>query len=137
MRVLVCALLASLLMDVSEGAADISTLKRLYNDTLFDYDTRIRPINDQTAAVYVNTKFVPQSLLEFDTSEQKFSMLGYFEIHWTDQVMRWNPALYDGTDSLKLPTDQIWTPGIIILKVTLIVSRGKGLLLKAQLTVSR
>ncbi|WAR00213.1 ACH1-like protein [Mya arenaria] len=98
------------------AGADIQTMKSLFNDTLYDYDTRIRPIDDQTDAVYVNTRFTPQSLLEFDTSEQKFSMLGYFNIHWTDEVMRWAPGSYGGADSIKVPVDQVWTPGLIINK---------------------
>ncbi|KAH3709945.1 hypothetical protein DPMN_069459 [Dreissena polymorpha] len=96
---------------------DIQTMKSLYGAVLDGYDTRIRPINNQSAAVYVNTKFVPQSLLEFDTSEQKFSMLGYFRITWIDEVIRWDPANYNGVDSLKIPITQMWRPSLIILKV--------------------
>lgn len=82
------------------------------------YDTRIRPRLDQSQVVEVNTSFVPQSLLEFDTSEQKFSVLGYFRIKWYDEVVTWTPADYSDTNTIKVPVTEIWTPSLIILKVS-------------------
>ncbi|KAH3842347.1 hypothetical protein DPMN_115844 [Dreissena polymorpha] len=104
--------------DAASSSADIQTLKSLYRDKLDDYDTRIRPLKNQSAAIYINTKFVPQSLLEFDTSEQKFSMLGYFRIAWRDEVLIWNPDNYTGIRVLNVPIEQMWKPSIIILKVS-------------------
>jgi len=111
-------LLATLVHVSLQVDADIATMKRLYGDKLDDYDTRIRPINNQSRHVAINTKFVPQSLLEFDTSEQKFSMLGYYKIHWMDEVLTWDPAGYDGVKELKVPINEMWRPSLIILKVT-------------------
>ncbi|XP_060587046.1 acetylcholine receptor subunit beta-type unc-29-like isoform X1 [Ruditapes philippinarum] len=95
---------------------DLDGMKKLFKDTLANYDTRIRPREDQSQVVHVTTKFVPQSILEFDTSEQKFSVLGYFRIHWTDEVITWNPADYAQTNTIKVPVTEIWTPSLIILK---------------------
>ncbi|WAR00212.1 ACH1-like protein [Mya arenaria] len=99
-----CAILVPLLAMVGlthQMDADIQTMKQLYKNTLDGYDTRIRPINNQSAAVFINTKFTPQSLLEFDTSEQKFSMLGYFKINWVDEVVRWDPTTFGETKEIK------------------------------------
>ncbi|KAL4218058.1 Neuronal acetylcholine receptor subunit [Mactra antiquata] len=95
---------------------DVDILKSLFSDTLTGYDTRIRPRIDQSDTVQLTTKFVPQSLLEFDTAEQKFSILGYFRITWDDEVITWDPASYANTDSIKVPVNQIWRPSLIILK---------------------
>ncbi|XP_045180690.2 acetylcholine receptor subunit beta-type unc-29-like [Mercenaria mercenaria] len=95
---------------------DLVGMKQLFNDTLTDYDTRIRPREDQSQIVQVNTTFVPQSILEFDTSEQKFSVLGYFRVHWNDEVITWNPKDYADTNTIKVPVTEIWKPSLIILK---------------------
>lgn len=80
------------------------------------YDTRIRPRHDQSQVVQVRSQFVPQSVLQFDTSKQKFSVLGYFRISWTDEVMQWDPKDYSETNVIKVPVSEIWTPSLIIMK---------------------
>lgn len=86
-------------------------------DCIYSYDKRIRPREDQSQIVEVTTLFVPLSVLEFDTSEQKFSVLGYFRIAWLDEVVKWNPIDYADTNTLKVPVSEIWTPSLIIMKV--------------------
>ncbi|XP_053381860.1 neuronal acetylcholine receptor subunit beta-4-like [Mercenaria mercenaria] len=81
-----------------------------------DYDKRIRPRINQSQKIKVNTTFVPQSVLEFDTSEQKFSVLGYFRVEWKDEVITWTPKDYAETNYIKVPISEIWTPSLIILK---------------------
>ncbi|XP_053382751.1 acetylcholine receptor subunit beta-type unc-29-like isoform X2 [Mercenaria mercenaria] len=95
---------------------DYDGMKKLFNETLTGYDTRIRPRINQSHIIQMNTTFVPQSILEFDTSEQKFSVLGYFRIHWNDEVITWNPADYANTNTIKVPISEMWTPSLIILK---------------------
>ncbi|XP_052820518.1 neuronal acetylcholine receptor subunit alpha-2-like [Mya arenaria] len=90
--------------------------KLMYSRLLTNYDTRIRPIQNQTKPVYVNTKFVPLSVVEFDTSKQRFSMLGYFRIRWTDEQMIWRPKLFQYIDHVRLATTELWTPNIVISK---------------------
>ncbi|XP_060579757.1 neuronal acetylcholine receptor subunit beta-4-like [Ruditapes philippinarum] len=102
--------------DTDNVGSDLDGMKALFNATLSDYDTRIRPRIDQSHVVNVNTTFVPQSVLHFDTSEQKFSVLGYFKIEWKDEVITWNPDDFAGTNYIKVPISEIWTPSLIILK---------------------
>ncbi|XP_053383481.1 neuronal acetylcholine receptor subunit beta-4-like [Mercenaria mercenaria] len=95
---------------------DLDGMKQLFNDLLNEYDTRIRPRVNQSQIIRINSTFVPQSLLEFDTSEQKFSILGYFKLHWYDEVITWKPSDYAETNYIKVPIYEIWTPSLIILK---------------------
>ena len=81
------------------------------------YDPRIRPIQNQTQPIYVNIKFVANNIIEFDTTLQRFSMMGYIRIHWIDHQLYWKPRLYGFTSSMRLPTQHIWTPNIILRKV--------------------
>ena len=96
----------------------IQELKDLYNDTLTGYDTRIRPRLYQSETVLVNSSFVPNNIIEFDTTEQKFSILGRFKIAWIDEVLTWDPTSYSNIDSVKIPVKEIWKPSLILSKVT-------------------
>lgn len=74
--------------------------------------------NSEPIAIDGNAdKFVPLGLLQFDTTEQKFSMLGYFRVWWKDELLAWNPSQFATTYSVKIPTTEMWTPSLIILKV--------------------
>lgn len=101
----------------------------------YRYDTRIRPRINQSHIVKVNTTFVPQSLLHFDTSEQKFSILGYFRVRWQDEVIIWTPSNYADTNYIKVPVSEIWRPGLIILKVRLLLPHDSLNSAKRQMTI--
>ncbi|XP_068615898.1 neuronal acetylcholine receptor subunit alpha-7, partial [Brachionichthys hirsutus] len=34
--------------------------------------------------------------------------------HWTDIYLSWNPELYPGVQNLRFPSDQVWTPDILL-----------------------
>ena len=92
--------------------------RKLYADLLTGYDTRVRPIQNQSQPIYVNTKFVPLTLIEFDTFQQRFSLLAYIRIRWYDELMMWRPKYYMCMSSLKVSTTGLWTPNIVIHKVS-------------------
>ena len=91
--------------------------RKLYFDLLTGYDTRIRPLQNQSRPIYVNTKFVPLTLIEFDTFQQRFSLLAYIRIRWYDELMMWRPKYYMCMSSIKVSTTGLWTPNIVIHKV--------------------
>ncbi|XP_060589587.1 acetylcholine receptor subunit beta-type unc-29-like [Ruditapes philippinarum] len=95
---------------------DVTVMKDLFKNILYEYDTRIRPIWDQSTAINVSTKFVPMSILDFDIASQTFSILGYFRVWWRDELLTWNEEHYSQTNTVKIPIKEIWTPSLIILK---------------------
>ncbi|XP_052820439.1 acetylcholine receptor subunit beta-type lev-1-like [Mya arenaria] len=103
---------------VLQGArrTEFEVAKLLYRRLLKNYDHRVRPIQNQTHPVYVNTKFVPLTLIDFDTYEQRFSMLGYFKIRWTDEQMMWRPRYNRYIDNVRVATAELWTPNVVIHK---------------------
>ncbi|KAH3730786.1 hypothetical protein DPMN_056783 [Dreissena polymorpha] len=100
----------------SEPVTDRDVVKALYNKLLDDYDVRVRPIQNQSKPIYVNTKFVPLSIIEFDTTEQTFAILGYFRVRWIDQTMTWRPKYWNYINTVKVATNVLWKPNIIIHK---------------------
>ncbi|KAL4227288.1 Neuronal acetylcholine receptor subunit [Mactra antiquata] len=95
---------------------DIHYMKQLFKDFIEETDTKIRPVINQSKAIHVHTKFVPISILHFDTTEQKFSILAYFRVFWNDELITWKPKFYNGLYYMKVPTTDIWKPNLIIEK---------------------
>lgn len=38
----------------------------------------------------------------------------FFGQRWTDEMMKWDPAAFGHLESLKLPSDQLWKPDIVV-----------------------
>ncbi|XP_060555395.1 acetylcholine receptor subunit beta-like [Ruditapes philippinarum] len=98
---------------VNEGVSLVN-LKKLHSDLLSGYDVTIRPRLDQSKSVEVNVSLRLASVVEFDTTGQRFGVMGYFYITWIDDVIKWNPTLYGGTTNMKLPLSKIWFPPLVI-----------------------
>ena len=92
-------------------------VKKMYRDLLTGYDTRVRPIQNQSKPVYVNTKFVPITLIDFDNANQKLSMMAYMRIHWVDEQINWKPRNYAGRTGLRASLHEVWTPNVVLHKV--------------------
>jgi len=92
-------------------------VKKMYRDLLTGYDTRVRPVQNQSKPVYVNTKFVPMALIDFDNANQKLSMLAYIRIRWVDEQLIWKPKRYAMRDSLRASLHELWTPNVVLNKV--------------------
>ena len=92
-------------------------VKTMYRDLLTGYDTRVRPVQNQSKPVYVNTKFVPMALIDFDNANQKLSMMAYMRIHWVDEQINWKPRKYAGRTGLRASLHEVWTPNVVLHKV--------------------
>ena len=92
-------------------------VKKMYRDLLTGYDTRVRPVRNQSKPVYVNTKFVPMALIDFDNANQKLSMMAYMRIHWVVEQIVWKPRNYAGRTGLRASLHEVWTPNVVLHKV--------------------
>lgn len=50
----------------------------------------------------------------FIDSDQTLTTTGYLTIQWTDQLLRWTPATYNGITSILVPQNDIWRPDITL-----------------------
>ena len=94
--------------------APYTRVKELYDELMRNYDKRIRPRMRMSDIVNVSISFSVTGILSFDTASQIINIWGYFFIRWTDELMVWNPYLYDGISKMQFPINQIWTPTLLI-----------------------
>ena len=91
------------------------SVKQLRTDLMTGYDISIRPRKNLSEAVIVNMTFNIHSLLEFDISKQKLTIMGFFLFHWMDELLVWNTSDYNDTVMIRLPLNKVWTPDFIYM----------------------
>ena len=91
------------------------SVKQLRTDLMTDYDISIRPRKNLSEAVIVNMTFNIHSLLDFDISKQKLTIMGFFRFHWMDELLVWNTSDYNDTVMIRLPLNKVWTPDFIYM----------------------
>ena len=52
--------------------------------------------------------------IDLDFSSGVFSMSGMMSLEWRDSRYVWDPAQWDGVQSLPLPFSKVWTPEVIL-----------------------
>uniref|UniRef100_A0A914WMX4 Neurotransmitter-gated ion-channel ligand-binding domain-containing protein n=1 Tax=Plectus sambesii TaxID=2011161 RepID=A0A914WMX4_9BILA len=83
---------------------------------IFDkYDNRIRPVKETNTTTYVGTQFQIISLLEVNGQQEYVKMAAFFKLNWTDEYLTWNPADFGGTEYIRAPAKDVWTPNFAIV----------------------
>ena len=90
-------------------------IKRLKQKLLTSHDGDIQPRVDQNEQIKVKIIFYLTMLQDLNEREQKFTMLGYFNVSWWDEYLQWNVDDYNGIPSVHLRVDKVWQPGIALV----------------------
>ena len=107
---------------LSTGPA-YNSMTNLYTELLKNYDTRVRPRKNLSEPVKITGSFLLSGVLDFDTASQKLTILGYFIMVWSDEMLVWDSVLHDGIVEMKFPISQVWTP--VMIASTSFAGNGK------------
>ncbi|GFR86222.1 neuronal acetylcholine receptor subunit alpha-6 [Elysia marginata] len=106
----------SFLFNLGNGQSYSSTLS-LFDSVLGNnsaYNTRIRPLTDQSQVINVSVEFSLIAILTMDDKRQEFITNGFLGLTWTDQVVPWNPwgnRIY----VMNVYPNDIWRPRLVLL----------------------
>ena len=100
-----------------------NSMANLYTKLVKNYDKRIRPKKNLSESVNITGTFILTGIYELETSSQKLTIMGCFEIMWSDEMILWDSVLHGGIEVMKIPIGQVWTPNMKIQ--TSIVGNGK------------
>lgn len=106
----VCSLFVSV---ISQAGSELTRLK----NTLFTtngYNTKVRPVNDQTHVSTVSVDFALVGINSFDDADQKLTTTGFLTVQWTDELLTWTPSDYDNIQSMLVPQNEVWKPDITL-----------------------
>ncbi|XP_072046595.1 neuronal acetylcholine receptor subunit alpha-10-like [Amphiura filiformis] len=72
----------------------------------------IRPVKDTSTLTKVTVRPLFNNLVEMNMKSQYFIMDCWLKLIWTDEFLIWDPANYNGTGHIYLPSDLVWKPDI-------------------------
>ncbi|XP_033614817.1 neuronal acetylcholine receptor subunit alpha-9 isoform X3 [Fukomys damarensis] len=73
--------------------------QKLFNDLFEDYSNALRPVEDTDKVLNVT--------LQITLSQIK-------DMIWQDAYLTWDRDQYDGLDSIRIPSDLVWRPDIVL-----------------------
>lgn len=94
--------------------ATINDTRTLLDTLLRNYDTNIRPVENQSLPVNLYVQLTVKSIQEFDEVKGMFAFVGALYLIWNDATMRWNPDQYGGVEFVRVFYGKVWTPQMVL-----------------------
>ncbi|XP_041444329.1 neuronal acetylcholine receptor subunit beta-4 [Xenopus laevis] len=90
--------------------------ERLMNNLLRKdkYNKLIRPAYNNSQLVAIQLQLSLAQLISVNEREQIMTTNVWINQEWMDYRLTWNPADYDGIKKLRIPSQQIWLPDIVL-----------------------
>ncbi|XP_072730363.1 acetylcholine receptor subunit alpha [Ciconia boyciana] len=87
---------------------------RLVEDLFRDYNKVVRPVEDHRDAVVVTVGLQLIQLINVDEVNQIVTTNVRLKQQWTDVNLKWNPDDYGGVKKIRIPSDDIWRPDLVL-----------------------
>ncbi|XP_012934802.2 neuronal acetylcholine receptor subunit alpha-7-like [Aplysia californica] len=73
-----------------------------------------RPVVYSTDMLMVNFSLSLIQILDVDEKNQVLKTNVWFHYKWRDLLLQWSPALHDNISSIRVPSNKIWLPDILL-----------------------
>ncbi|EPQ14706.1 Neuronal acetylcholine receptor subunit alpha-9 [Myotis brandtii] len=96
------------------GAADGRYAQKLFNDLFEDYSNALRPVEDTDKVLNVTLQITLSQIKDMDERNQILTAYLWIRQTWHDAYLTWDRDQYDGLDSIRIPSDLVWRPDIVL-----------------------
>ncbi|XP_047432845.1 neuronal acetylcholine receptor subunit alpha-2-like [Mugil cephalus] len=86
----------------------------LFRSLFGGYNKWTRPAQNITDVVIVKFGLSIAQLIDVDEKNQMMTTNVWLKQEWTDYKLRWSPAEYDNVTSIRVPSELIWVPDIVL-----------------------
>ncbi|CAJ0592987.1 unnamed protein product [Cylicocyclus nassatus] len=88
---------------------------RLVADLFNGYNSLIRPVPNATSPpIEVAFSLALVLLINIDEKNQIMHTNVWPTMRWLDYQMRWDPRMYGGIETIRVPPDKVWLPDIVL-----------------------
>ncbi|XP_075438971.1 acetylcholine receptor subunit beta-like, partial [Ascaphus truei] len=85
-------------------------------DKLFqNYHANVRPTKTPEEKVAVHVGMTLAQLISLNEKNEELTTKVYMDMEWRDYRLSWNPAQHGGIESLRIASDDIWKPDIVLM----------------------
>ncbi|KAK1898864.1 Neuronal acetylcholine receptor subunit alpha-4 [Dissostichus eleginoides] len=88
--------------------------ERLLHDLFASYNKLSRPVENTTDTVLVHFGLSIAQLIDVDEKNQMMTTNVWVKQEWDDYKLRWNPEEYENVTSIRIPSEIIWRPDIVL-----------------------
>lgn len=79
-----------------------------------DYQRWVRPVERLNDTIKIKFGLAISQLVDVDEKNQLMTTNVWLKQEWIDVKLRWNPEDYAGITSIRVPSDSIWIPDIVL-----------------------
>ncbi|XP_052591863.1 neuronal acetylcholine receptor subunit alpha-9 [Peromyscus californicus insignis] len=94
--------------------ADGKYAQKLFNDLFEDYSNALRPVEDTDTVLNVTLQITLSQIKDMDERNQILTAYLWIRQTWHDAYLTWDRDQYDGLDSIRIPSDLVWRPDIVL-----------------------
>ncbi|MBZ3869368.1 Neuronal acetylcholine receptor subunit alpha-2, partial [Sciurus carolinensis] len=87
---------------------------RLFKHLFGGYNRWARPVPNTSDVVIVRFGLSIAQLIDVDEKNQMMTTNVWLRQEWSDYKLRWNPADFGNVTSLRVPSEMIWIPDIVL-----------------------
>ncbi|KAJ8260072.1 hypothetical protein GJAV_G00176750 [Gymnothorax javanicus] len=88
--------------------------EKLLRTLLTNYNKLSRPVANTSDVVLVRFGLSIAQLIDVDEKNQMMTTNVWVKQEWNDYKLRWNPLEYENVTSVRIPSELIWRPDIVL-----------------------
>ncbi|CAN9515843.1 unnamed protein product [Ophioblennius macclurei] len=88
--------------------------ERLLQNLFANYNKLSRPVRNTSDTVLVHFGLSIAQLIDVDEKNQMMTTNVWVKQEWNDYKLRWNPEEYENVTSIRIPSEIIWRPDIVL-----------------------
>uniref|UniRef100_A0A1A8IHJ5 Cholinergic receptor, nicotinic, alpha 4 (Neuronal) n=1 Tax=Nothobranchius kuhntae TaxID=321403 RepID=A0A1A8IHJ5_NOTKU len=88
--------------------------ERLLQNLFASYNKLSRPVQNTSDTVLVHFGLSIAQLIDVDEKNQMMTTNVWVKQEWNDYKLRWNPEEYENVTSIRIPSEIIWRPDIVL-----------------------
>ncbi|XP_007478065.1 neuronal acetylcholine receptor subunit alpha-3 isoform X1 [Monodelphis domestica] len=96
------------------GTEGFNAEHRLFDRLFEDYNEIIRPVANVSDPVIIHFEVSMSQLVKVDEVNQIMETNLWLKHIWNDYKLKWNPADYEGVEFMRVPSQKIWKPDIVL-----------------------
>ncbi|XP_039325315.1 neuronal acetylcholine receptor subunit alpha-5 isoform X1 [Saimiri boliviensis] len=100
------------------GSSEPSSIAKhedsLLKDLFQSYERWVRPVEHLNDKIKIKFGLAISQLVDVDEKNQLMTTNVWLKQEWIDVKLRWNPEDYGGIKVIRVPSDSVWTPDIVL-----------------------
>ncbi|XP_015683474.1 neuronal acetylcholine receptor subunit alpha-9, partial [Protobothrops mucrosquamatus] len=95
-------------------AAQGKYAQMLFNELFEGYSNALRPVQDTDMVLNVTLQITLSQIKDMDERNQILTVYLWIRQTWYDAFLTWDKDRYDGLDSIRIPSNLVWRPDIVL-----------------------